>query len=307
MPTLPRVESGAGLAALVVASLDRRTHWELVARVPLNFPTHHPQGLAFAGEYIFLSSVQVLEDPLPLPDPGRRSPGRGVGHIFVLDRHGKLVRDIVLGEKDMYHPGGIDFDGDKIWVSVAEYRDESNSIILTIDPVSFQVSERFRVPDHIGWVVSDLENGVVHGGSWGSRKFYTWSPEGRELDNWDNPSGFIDYQDCQYAGAGRVICSGISILPLPPGDGDGEYELGGLAIIDLLKHRIIHETPIQLFSTAGHVVTRNPFALTAAPGGLFLHVAPDDGSEVNGTELLTYKAAVCNKGYLTKNYLLPGK
>ncbi len=290
MPTLPRIESGAGLAALVVAGVDRQTHWELVARVPLTFSTHHPQGLAFAGEHIFLSSVQVLAQPQFMLDPDRRTSGRGVGHIFVLDRHGKLVRDIILGEKDMYHPGGIDFDGDKIWVSVAEYRADSNSMVLTIDPVSLQVRERFRVPDHIGWVVSDLGSGVVHGGSWGSRQFYTWSTDGQELDHWDNPSGFIDYQDCQYAGAGQVICSGISILPLP--DGDGGYELGGVAVIDLLKHRIIHETPIQLFSTAGHVVTRNPFALTAAPGGLFLHVAPDDGSEVNGTELLRYQAAV---------------
>ena len=81
MPTLPKIESGASLAALVVASLDRRTHWELVARVPLNFPTHHPQGVAFAGDYIFLSSVQVLEDPLPLPESGQRALGRGVGHV----------------------------------------------------------------------------------------------------------------------------------------------------------------------------------------------------------------------------------
>ncbi len=261
--------------------------------MPLTFPTYHPQGLAFAGEHTFLSSAQVLEDPLPMPDPVRRTPGRGVGHMFVVDSHGKLVRDIVLGEGDMYHPGGIDFDGGKIWVAVAEYRGDSNSMVLTIDPVTFEVSERFRVQDHIGWVVSDRENGVVHGGSWGSRHFYTWSAGGRELDRWENPSSFIDYQDSQYAGAGLVICSGISILPLP--HGDGEYELGGVAVIDLLKHRIVHETPIQLFSTAGHVVTRNAFALTADPGGLFLHVAPDDGSEVNGTEVLTYKAAVAPK------------
>jgi len=285
---LPDNEGAADLAALVAANLNRQTHWELARRVPLTFPTHHPQGLTFAGEHIFLSSVQVLEQPRPMPD--QRTPGRGSGHIFVLDRHGKLLRDILLGEGDMYHPGGIDFDGQKIWVSAAEYRGNSNSIVLTIDPMSFEVSEKFRVPDHIGWVVSDPVNGVVHGGSWGSRRFYTWSKDGRELDRWENPSSFIDYQDGQFAGAGQVICNGISIFPLP--DGAGEYELGGVAVVDFLKHQITYETPIQLFSSAGHVVTRNPFALSAEPDGLFLHVAPDDGSEVNGTEVLSFKAVV---------------
>ncbi len=271
-----------------VARLDRRTRWELVRRVPLTFATHHPQGLAFVGELTFLSSVEILESPSLLPDSNRRTPGRGRGHVFVLDKEGTLLRDIHIGEGDMYHPGGIGFDGSKIWVSVAEYRDRSTSLVLTIDPVSFDVAERFRVKDHIGWVVSDSANETVYGGSWGSRQFYAWSTEGRELDHWENPSSFIDYQDCQYAGSGQLLCSGITILPSP--EGTEEYELGGIALVDLLGHRIVHEAPISLFSSAGHVVTRNPFALSMEPGGLLLHLAPDDGDETNGTELLTYRA-----------------
>ena len=34
----------------------------------------------------------------------------------------------------MYHPGGIDYDGRHIWVSVAEYRPNSRSIVYRIDP-----------------------------------------------------------------------------------------------------------------------------------------------------------------------------
>ena len=271
-----------------VARLDRQTRWEPVRRAPLAFPTHHPQGLVFVGEHTFLSSVEILENPSLPEDANRRTPGRGVGHVFVLDKDGTLLRDIRVGEGDMYHPGGIDFDGSKIWVSVAEYRDRSASLVLTIDPQTFDVVERFRVADHIGWMVSDSATNTVYGGSWGSRQFYAWNTDGSELDHWENPSSFIDYQDCQYAGAGQVLCSGIAILPSP--DRAQEYELGGIAIVDLLGHRIIHEAPIPVFSSGGHVLTRNPFALSIGADGLLLHVAPDDGHDSNGTELLTFRA-----------------
>ena len=271
-----------------VARQIRGTHWELVGRIPLAFPTHHPQGLAIAGDYIFLSSVQVLEAPLHVFDSVRSTPGRGVGHMFVLDRDGKLVQDILLGAGDMYHPGGIDFDGSNIWVPVGEYRPGGNSMVLTVDPKTFEVSERFRIRDSIGWAISDPDTGTIYGGNWGSRRFYAWGADGEEREHWDNPSSFIDYQDCQFAGEGQAICSGIAVLPQP--NGSGEYELGGMAIVDFINRRIVHETPIQIFSSAGHVVTRNPFALTSDSDGLFLHVAPDDGTEVGGTELLTFKA-----------------
>ena len=273
-----------------VASENRGTHWELVRRVPLTFPTHHPQGLALVGDYIFLSSVQVLEAPLHVFDPLRSTPGSGIGHMFVVDLGGELIEDIHLGAGDMYHPGGIDFDGCNIWVPVGEYRPAGNSMVLTVDPKSFEVSERFRIKDSIGWTVSDSQTETIHGGNWGSRTFYTWDVDGEELQRWTNPSSFIDYQDCQFVEAGRAICSGIAVLPQP--SGKGEYELGGLAIVDFIGQHILHETPIQIFSKAGHVITRNPFALTRNLDGLFLHVAPDDGTEVGGTELLTFKAEV---------------
>lgn len=257
-------------------------------RIPFAFATHHPQGLAFAGDYMFLSSVEVLEAPSRMSDSVRSTPGRGIGHIFVIDQNGELVHDILLGEGDMYHPGGIDFDGSKIWVPVGEYRPFSNSMMLTIDPKTFEVSERFRVKDSIGWAISDCETETIYGGNWGSRHFYTWSADGIERERWTNPSSFIDYQDAQFVGNGQAFCSGIAVLPQP--NGNGEYELGGVAVVDFVNRRIIHEIPIQIFSSSGHVVTRNPFAVTHNSDGLLLHVAPDDGHEVAGTELLTFKA-----------------
>ena len=274
----------------LVARQNRGTNWELVERIPLAFPTHHPQGLAFVGDYIFLSSVEVLDKPLNVFDPTLSTPGRGIGHMFVIDKTGKLLKDITIGSGDMYHPGGIDFDGTNVWVPVGEYRPKGKSMILTIDAKNFQVTERFQVKDSIGWALSNSETGSVYGGNWGSREFYAWSSDGKELDRWKNPSSFIDYQDSQFAGNGHVICGGIANLP--QSNGLGDYELGGMAIVDFTNRRINYETPIQFFSSAGHVLTRNPFALTSENDDLFLHVAPDDGFDLNGTELLKFKA--CN-------------
>ncbi len=50
-----------------------------MARIPLRFPTYHPQGFALVGDLIFLSSVEVTEAPVKYPQPVDgydRSPAR---------------------------------------------------------------------------------------------------------------------------------------------------------------------------------------------------------------------------------------
>lgn len=285
-----RDDSELVAAADAVFRDGRAARWELVRRTPLAFATHHPQGLAFVGDRLFLSSVELLESPERLPGGPGATAGRGIGHVFVLDAEGGLTRDIIVGDGDRYHPGGIDFDGTSVWVPVAEYRPRSSALVLSIDPGTLAATERLRIADHVGWIVADPESGQLHGGSWGSREFSTWDPAGNELDRWENPSTFVDYQDAQYAGHGRVFCSGIAALPTP--FEKAARELGGFALVDFGDRRIVREMPIPLFSSARHVATRNPFALTVDSGKLVMHVAPDDGTEAAGTELLSYRATI---------------
>ncbi|MFL5229035.1 MAG: DUF6454 family protein, partial [Microvirga sp.] len=42
-----------------VMKLTRATQWRPVATVPVNFPTHHPQGMVKIGEDFFVSSVDI--------------------------------------------------------------------------------------------------------------------------------------------------------------------------------------------------------------------------------------------------------
>ena len=305
---LASILAGALLAGMTVVGADasgrddkvarafeattRSTAWTQVARIPLKFPTYHPQGFAVVGDTIFLSSVEVLEAPVKYPAPVDgydRTPGKGIGHLFVLDRQGNLKKDIRLGEGTVYHPGGIDFDGDNVWVPVAEYRPNSRAIVYKVNPKTFTVSEQFRVRDHVGGVVRDRRTGKVHGVSWGSRTLYEWTAAGNQLDAKANESHLLDYQDCDYVSQSKQLCGGVTGLPTATG---GNYELGGLALLDLKDNRILHEIPFPAFSSAGHSATRNPVAMEVDGNKLRLFTAPDDGEEIKGTEILIYESVI---------------
>lgn len=127
------------------------TPWQRVAKIPLKFPTHHPQGFALVGDLIFMSTVEVTEAPVkyPMPVDGYdRSPGKGQGHVLVLDRTGKQFADIKVGEATMYHPGGIDFGG----IALLDLADDNRILkeqpfpaygstghIATRNPLAFEV------------------------------------------------------------------------------------------------------------------------------------------------------------------------
>jgi hypothetical protein len=280
-----------------VSALDRDTSWSLVDRLRLDFSTFHTEGLAVTPHHLFLSAVEILEPTQKYPTPVDgydRTPGKGIGHLFVMDRSGHLEKDIVLGEGDRYHPGGIDFDGRNVWVPVAEYRPDSSATIYRVNARTLQVTERFQVGDHIGGLVLDKQTHRLVGNTWGSRRFYEWDLDGHEKDSWANTSYFIDYQDCQYVPASKMLCGGVTELHQTPAAGGSTavYELGGMALVDLHTHRTLRELPLQLWSTAQHVITRNPLKLEARGSTLDLWAAPDNGDEGNGTELVHYRAVV---------------
>ncbi|MDN4595418.1 DUF6454 family protein [Polycladomyces subterraneus] len=269
--------------------LSRSTKWQQIEKIDLPFNVYHPQGMTRIGDLYYMSSVEIIEKPVKYDQPRDgydRTPGKGVGHLFAFDKQGKLVKDIQLGEGIIYHPGGIAYDGKYIWVPVAEYRPNSHSIIYKVDPKTMKAEEVFRVNDHIGGLVHDVRNGKLIGVSWGSRKFYLWNEQGKQLRVENNPSHFVDYQDCEGVGQGKIVCSGISELPNPATNNSNPYELGGLALLDTNTLDILHEVPVTEFSPQGHVITRNPVYLENTDQGLRLYAVPDD----DHASLLVYEA-----------------
>jgi Family of unknown function (DUF6454) len=280
--------TGDAIAERVV-KLTRDSRWTPVRSVALSFRTFHPQGMVRIGDTLFVSSVEVRVPTKRGRQPDARfdrDPGEGVGHLFKIDMSGRLLADVKLGEGAMYHPGGIDYDGTHIWVPVAEYRPDSRSIVYRVDPATMTASEVFRVSDHIGAVVHDTDDGTLRGVSWGSRRFYRWTltPDGK-ASNADapleqlrtlNPSHYVDYQDCQYVGRSRMLCTGVTAFRPTPGA--APFRLGGLDLIDLRDGRPVHQVPVQLWTAAGLDMTHNPSWFEATATGLRAYFMPEDDS-----------------------------
>jgi hypothetical protein len=272
-----------------VRLLTRDSVWTLVASVPIAFPVHHPQGMVKIGDTLFVSSVEVRVPPRRYPRPLEgvgydRDTGQGVGHVFKIDKTGRLIADVEVGAGTIYHPGGIDYDGTHIWVPVAEYRPNSRSIVYRIDPQQLKASEVLRFDDHIGAIVHNTDDNTLHGVSWGSRRFYRWTlgPNGDvtnatarpETLRTPNPSHYIDYQDCKYAGARRMLCAGVTEIRQTP---DGPpFRLGGLELVDLAEGRPLHQVPVLLWTRGGLDMTHNPVWIEPSGSGLRAYFMPED-------------------------------
>lgn len=278
-----------------VKSLGRGTEWTETLRQQVGFPTFHPQGMARVGEDFFVTSVEIIEptERFEAPRDGYdRTPGKGRGHVFRMSENGKLIGQLELGEGDIYHPGGTDFDGTYLWVPVAEYRPDSASIIYRVDPETMQAEEVFRVSDHIGGVLHDPSTGMLHGVSWGSRRFYGWKlgEDGTvtdpEVEPVPNPQSYIDYQDCRLAAPGQALCTGTASY----GVGEQRFALGGADLIDLASGAMIHQAPIPLWTEDGLDLAHNPVWIETHEGGLRGYFMPEDDE----SRLFVYDAAIGN-------------
>jgi Family of unknown function (DUF6454) len=279
-------DDGSIVAARVL-KLTRTSSWTLVAAVPIGFRTYHPQGMVKIGDTLFVTSVEVRVPTRPYPRPiggYDRDVGAGIGHLFELDLHGRLIRSVTLGEGSIYHPGGIDYDGKDIWVPVTEYRPDSRSIIYRVDPDTLASTAVLRVADSIGAMVHNTDDGTLHGVSWGSRRFYRWTlgadgtvtnagvpPE--ELRTL-NPSHYVDYQDCKYLGARRMLCTGVSELRQRPTG--PAFRLGGMDLVSLEDGRPLHQVPVPLWTASGTDMTHNPFWIEPSDAGLRTYFMPED-------------------------------
>jgi hypothetical protein len=274
-------------AAERVTRLTRTSHWTLAASVRLGFKTFHPQGLVKIGDHFYLSSVEITTRTKPFAQPAGgydRDAGEGVGHLFKFDKAGTLVADLKLGEGTIYHPGGIDYDGRDIWVPVAEYRPNSRAIVYRVDPAAMKAREVLRVADHIGAVVHNTDDRTLHGVSWGSRRFYRWHLDGEgivispvlpiEQLRTLNPSHYLDYQDCKYAGRRRMLCTGVTEMRVQPGA--APFRLGGIDLVNLDDGRPVHQVPVLLWTPGGLNMTQNPVWLESSSDGLRAYFIPED-------------------------------
>jgi len=270
-----------------VTKLTRGSSWKRVASVRISFRTYHPQGMVKIGRTLFVSSVEVKVPTKLLPRPVGdydRDAGDGVGHLFKIDMAGNLIADLRLGEGTIYHPGGIDYDGKHVWVSVAEYRPNSRSIVYRVDPEAMKATEMFRFADHIGAIIHNTDDNTLHGVSWGSRRFYRWTlgNDGR-VTNADvppetlrtlNTSHYLDYQDCKYLGGRLMVCTGVAEMRQRPDV--APFRLGGIDLVNLEDGRPVHQVPVLLWTAGGMDMTHNPVWIEPSATGLRGYFMPED-------------------------------
>jgi hypothetical protein len=199
----------------------------------------------------------------------------------------------------MYHPGGIDYDGRWIWIPVAEYRPDSRAIVYRVDPRTRKATEVLRAADHIGAVVHDPDTKMLHGVSWGSRRFYRWTLTGEGVAHTEganaplrtaNPSHYVDYQDCRYAGRRRMLCTGVAEIRQPLAR--SAFRLGGMDLVDLGDGRPLHQVPVLLWTERGLDMTHNPAWIEPAdlpegPGLRAWFMPEDDRSTIYVYEVAT--------------------
>lgn len=262
-------------------ALSRNERWKIVESTPLQFETWHPQGLTRAGERFYLSSVQTVN----------RAQAEGRGHLFVFNAKGELLDRAEFGEGPIYHPGGIDFDGGSIWLSLAEYRPDSHSIVYRIDPKSLAAEEVFRFDDHLGAVVHVPAGNLLIGASWGSEWLYRWRtettaegevrvPDPQEPHKLKNPVQYISYQDLQLVpGSTLILASGLQRYR-QPGRGGTSLEVGGIDLIEAPTLRLKYGLPIHLWTDSGESMNRNPFLVERAGGGIQFRFVPEDNASV---------------------------
>ena len=247
----------------LVRLLGRNAIWKHVATIPADWQTFHTQGLVKIGDTFFVSAVEVLTNRVftgivtdALYDFSiDRSPGTGRAWLFKFDGSGHLLGQIELTDGAKYHPGGIDYDGEYIWVPVAEYRPNSASNIYRVDPATLTAELMFTEKDHIGGIVHNQHRGTFHGVSWGSRRLYTWnathsgdSPKVVSSDWTPNRAFYIDYQDCHYQGVELMLCGGVVGYSTPLGG----IALGGLELVNLRTAQPDHQVPVNLFIDEGN-------------------------------------------------------
>jgi hypothetical protein len=157
----------------------------------------HVQGIDVEGGTLWITAVD---------DPARTG---------VLSRHdlasGRLLVTVDLRDGQRYHPGGIQVDGDALWVPLAEYRRSSSTWIQKRNKSTLELISQFAVADHIGCVA--VAGGVVWGGNWDAARIYRWRDDGTLIDVRDNPTG-TRYQDMKLVD-GALVASGLR----SPGEG----------------------------------------------------------------------------------------
>ena len=138
----------------------------------------HTQGLELAQGRYYVTARR--DDVLPKRALLLRTDTRGtnwdVWDITPVDARGNSTA--------MEHPGGMQSDGERLWIPLAESKRKGRSLIRVF-PMAGMIPGQplkpdfeFPVNDHIGAVAVDKDQRVVYGANWDTESVYVWDFDG---------------------------------------------------------------------------------------------------------------------------------
>lgn len=181
---LPGARANCDTIVFHFATLGRTTIWNLVQKVHFQGPTYEPGGMVKLGtDRFFVSAgeykaptVKYSSNSTVIVNGTDRSAGAGFAHLMVFDENGARIADATLTAQGAteYHNGGIDYDGEFVWATIAQYRPNTTATLTKIDPVTLQPTPLVYIADHEGAAVHDVYNGNILTLNWGSRNASLW-------------------------------------------------------------------------------------------------------------------------------------
>jgi hypothetical protein len=185
------------------------------------------------------------------------------------------------------HPGGIDSDGQHLWIPISSSQRKSLSVVVKVPMNDKQPLNRakhetvFEVNDHIGAIAYDAQKKRLYGANWDTLISYCWTTNGELIEKipqnkliQGDPSQKIAVQDWKSYGRGILIMGGKNRRhdrsPL------SSYAI--LEIVDMNKHQRLGQGRIFSPTLYEGTITHEGFSIE----GKYLYFLPHDlGSIVN--------------------------
>jgi hypothetical protein len=148
-------------------------------RIQGQLASAHTQGLELAQGMYYVTARR--DDVLPKRALLLRTDARGtnwdVWDITPVDARGTLTA--------FDHPGGMQSDGDRLWIPLAESKRKGSSLIRVFSMAGLVAGQplkaefEFPANDHIGAVAVSADHRIVFGANWDTEAVYVWDFDGR--------------------------------------------------------------------------------------------------------------------------------
>jgi hypothetical protein len=218
LPPSHSQSDGSEIVALF-QNLGRTTVWKSIANISFEGNTYEPEGMVCLGADRYIVSAGEYTQPTvsynATINGTDRSAGAGFAHLIVFSGNGSRIADATLTPQGAieYHNGGIDYGGEYIWATIAQYRPNSTAHVARVTPQTLEPETILEDDDHLGGIVHDAQTNRISALNWGSRNESTWDLNQLECTAnasssrftrpnkiVHNPSYFVDYQDCKFLG-----------------------------------------------------------------------------------------------------------